>query len=175
MTELSKSSEEPTPKPDEIEPVGELAPKPEEKSVAQPEIPGEPEAEPVVKLALPSKELATRLLGKVSFQERLTGTTMHQTAGSIDVALYSFKDAAGFMSVDLGDFMVRNSGSIAYINQDVLKKWVGETLGDTELAGAIEVKIKEGSNYKERAGSINELMEQRLRQCKEVIGGMTEA
>lgn len=170
MTELSKSSEEPTPKPDEVEPVGGLAPKPEKESAAQPEASGEPEAEPVVKLAEPSKELATRLLGKVSFQERLVGTKIHSSAGSLSRSIYSFEEAVDFLHVNVEGVMARGSSSAGYIDTDVLKKWVGETLGDTELAEAIEVKVKTGSNYKERILPVKRLMKQRLEQCKELLG-----
>lgn len=177
MAEFSKSSsEEPAPKPEEIKPVGELAPpEPEGESPAQPEASEEPEAETVVKLSEPSKELATRVLGKVSFQERLIGTRMHSMVGNISESFYSFKEAAGFMYVDVvGGLVVRGSGSIRYINPEKLQKWVGEVFGDKELAEAIGEKIKEVSSYKERVRLIKGLMQQRLKQCEEIVGEETE-
>ena len=62
MTELSERSEELAPKSEELKPAGEPVPQPEEKTG--------------LKLSEPSKELATRVLTKVSFQERLIGYKM---------------------------------------------------------------------------------------------------
>ena len=74
----------------------------------------------------------------------------------------------------MGDLRVRGSGSIGYIDPNKLEKWVGEVFGDKELAQAIGEKIREGNSYQERILPIRELMEQRLKQCKEISGGETE-
>ena len=67
------------------------------------------------------------------------------------------------------------SGSIGYINPNKLAKWIEDIFGDFELAEAIGEKIKENSNYKDQVKAIKPLMEQRLKQCREIIGEETEA
>lgn len=187
MAELSKSSEEPAPKPEEvIKPAGELAPpsEPEEKSVAPPMASEEPEAENVIILSKPSKELATKLLGRVGFKERITGISSHMGPGEEPNSLYSFADAADFLGLDEVAPGERYMW-VYFFNWNDLKKWVGETLGDKELAQAIGETTKEYDNltdlhqrYRKRIGlirPIKELMQQRLEQCKEIIGEETKA
>jgi hypothetical protein len=186
MTEFSRSSKEPAPKKEE--PAGGLAPpESEEETIAQPEASEEPEAETVVKLSQPSKELATRLLGKVSFKERLIGSVEHPSPGASDTSIYSFEEAAIFL--DGGNLTGKDYTRT--IRFDALKKWVGETYGDKELAQAIGEITKELLGnwtvpYQRYLKSlvlikpVKELMLQRVKQCKEImgieiIGGETEA
>ena len=161
MAEFSEQSEELAPKLEEIELAGELAP--------------QPEAEKVIKLSEPSKELTTRLLSEITFKERLVGVYMHSMAGNIEESIYSFEEAVDLLHFDAGELRIRGSGSIGYIDLDELQKWVGDVFGDKELAEAIGEKIKEGSSYKERVLPIKVLMQQRLNQCKEIAGEGTEA
>jgi len=131
--------------------------------------------EKVVRLSEPTKELATRLLSEVGFKERLVGVTMHPKAGNIGASIYSFEEAANLLHYDAGDLRIRGTGSIGYIDLYDLQKWVGGVYGDKELAETIGEKIKEGSSYKEQVEAIKPLMEQRLRQCKKIVGVDTEA
>ncbi len=137
----------------------------------------EPEAKTVVKLSQPSKELATRLLGKVSFKERLMGSVEHPHPGAQDHSMYSFGEAALFM--DGGSLTGKDYTRT--IRFDILKKWVGETLGDKELAQAIgeitkellgtwKVPHQQYLKSLELIRPVRELMIQRLKQCKEIMG-----
>lgn len=188
MAEFSKSPEKPTPKPGEvIKPGGELASpvsEPEEKSVAQPSASEEPEAEKVIILSKPSKELATRLLRRVGFKERITGISYHMGPGEEPNFQHSLEEAAGFLGVD--EVAPEQRYMWAYFfNWNDLKKWVGETLGDKELAEAIGETTKEYDNctdlhqrYRQRISlvrPIKKLMLQRLEQCKEIVGEETKA
>jgi len=56
-----------------------------------------------------------------------------------------------------------------------LERWVGETLGDKELAEAISEKIKDGNSYAERILPIRELLKNRLRKCEEITGEQASA
>lgn len=150
MTELTQSSEE-------------LAPEPEKRSLPS--------------LSMPTRDLATRLMGQVSFEDRVLGVMSHPAGGQNWDALYSFQEATQFMGVG-GDWMC----SIA---PDVLKKWIGDTLGDKELAQAIgeiakvldscQDSFEREKKEIELIGPISQLMEKRLRQAREVLGEETKA
>jgi hypothetical protein len=150
MTEFTKSSEEPK---------------------------EEPKAKTAVNFSQPSKELAARLLGKVSFKERLIGSIDHPGPGPSPHSMYSFAEAAVFL--DGGD--LSGQDHTYTVRFDILKKWIDETLGDKELAQAIEEIAKEVSgNWKapyqqylrslELIKPIQDLMMQRLKQCKMMMG-----
>ena len=179
MPEFSKQSEELAPKQEGLEPVGELAPQPENATASEPqlkeEVASEPEEKEEIQLLKPSKELAERLLARVGFKERLIGYKMTPMQGNMEESIYSFKDANDFMWFDFGELSVKTSGSIGYIDPVKLEKWIAEVFGDKELADAIGKKAKEYSNYKARFEAIKPLMEQRLKQCREIIGEETEA
>ena len=185
MAEFEKlSSEEPVPKPEKEDPAGGLAPPPESEKerLAQPEASGEPETETVIKLSKPSKELATRLLGKVSFKDRITGISGHPMGGEEEQCLYRFADATDFLHVS--EDAQKGFGWVRFININALKKWVGETLGDIELAQAIGETTKEldtcppldrEQKVQDLVFPVKALMQQRLEQCEEIIGGETKA
>ena len=94
----------------------------------------------MVKLSKPSRKLAARLLGQVSFKERIYGIREHPAEGETEETIYSFQEAVNMMgAADLSgeDWVTR-------IDSKVLVEWVGETLGDKELAQAISEITKEG-------------------------------
>ena len=141
-------------------------------------------------LSQPSRELAVKLLGVVSFPERIFGIKENAGEGDVEETIYSFEEAVGFLDGDLKgveEAMKRHPvGETVYsIEPKVLVKWVGETLGDKELAQAIEAVTRE---YYEPMGPyqrylknielirpVKELMAQRLKQCEEIIGEEPEA
>ena len=133
------------------------------------------EAEKVAELSEPSRELATKILTEVGFKERLVGVTMHPRAGNTDILIYSFEEATVLLHYDAGNLGIEATGSIGYINLNALQKWVGDIYGDKELAEIIRERIKAGGSFKEQVEYIKPLMEQRLRQCKGIVGADTEA
>ena len=175
MAEFSRLSEESAPKPEE-ESVGGPAPLPQEQSGASEE-PTEKEA---VKLSEPSMELATRLLGRV--KEYVWGTADYAHDEGLGQRIFSFEEATEFLEVAVA----RHGDSVSYIEPNTLKKWVDESLGDTELAQAIGELIKEKGydslprvlqwgRQIELIIPFKELMQQRLEQCKELLGEETGA
>jgi len=144
----------------------------------------EPEREPVIKLKEPTKELTDRLLGKVSFEDRINGISRNLMAGDEVESIYSFEEATGFLTGDMKDFSEK-TGRVRFFDWHILRIWIGETLGDNELAGAIEEKVRDYENCTdsiehywkniELIKPIKELMVQRLKQCKEIVREETEA
>ena len=167
---------------------GELAPGPVEPTM---ELAPEPEAETAVQLAMPTKELALRLLGKVSFAQRLIGYKILMLTRAKEVSICSLAEAIEFVELCRQSFnrdkVLREDGRqfIARLDLNSLRDWIGQTLNDTELATAITDEIGEdcksrrvdimGRDFLKHAVPIKGLMQQRLNQCKEIIGEETEA
>ncbi len=122
-------------------------------------------------LSEPSKELATRLLAEVSFEERLRAANLTPMAGARQHSIYGFRQAVNFLRIEeLEDLMAAGPrASIAYVDPDALRRWVAEVFGDTELADAIGGAIAEGTSYVETMRPVKELMEYRLSQCEAVL------
>jgi hypothetical protein len=195
MTEI-RSSEEPTSRLEEVEhaegsasqaaeveSIGEASLEPEGGSVVQPgattEEPAAELEEKAITLSHPSPELAARLLSKVSFEDRTIGVRTHPGPGGKRQYIYSFEQAVSFLKVE-DEVLNGGDGWVCDIHFDALKKWIGETLGDKELAQALGEMTKEYDNCADPLRKywkgivlirpIKALMWQRLEQCKEVAG-----
>ena len=156
--------------PEAVEPTTELAPQPEAKAVVQ--------------LAMPAKELALSLLGKVDFARCLTGYKILMNIRAKEVSICSLAEAIDFIDLCChsynGDKVLRegNRRFIARLELISLIDWVRQSLGDTELAKAIKDEIGEdcqsrrvdqkGRDFLKHAAPIKMLMQQRLEQCRQV-------
>lgn len=107
------------------------------------------------RLEEPTKELAEKILGEVGFQDRLIGHKMRRRMGPVPVSLYSLEEAVRFLSED-----------IPQLDLDDLQAWVGEKIGDRELARAIEETSQKESSDQEKILLARGLMIARLAQCK---------
>jgi len=105
----------------------------------------------------PTTDLAERILGEVGFQDRLIGHRMRRRMGPVPVSLYSFEEVVHFLSED-----------IPQIDLDDLRVWVGEKIGDKDLARAIEEISRKEMNDPEKALHIRSLMAARLLQSKRI-------
>ena len=125
-----------------------------------------------VELSDVSRELATRLLSEVEFEDRLTGWQMRQMSGSEQRFIYGFQEALDFMKVpEFGElFSPGAGGSIGYLDFDELTKWVAEVLGDRQLAEAISEVQAGTSSYSEGVSEVGALMNHRLKQCRQILG-----
>ena len=107
----------------------------------------------------PTKELAARILGEVDFQDRLIGYKMRRRMGPVPVSLYSFEQVVRFLTED-----------IPQIELDDLEAWVGEKIGDEDLARAIgEIGRKELDEL-EKLLHVRGLMTARLGQSRRIEG-----
>ena len=116
-----------------------------------------------------SRELAGRLLGEVSFKDRLTGWSMRQMSGSRPASFYSLAEIADFLKVpEPGTLFAHGAGgSIGYVDFEELARWLRHALGDQELAEAVEKLQARTGSYAERAGEVRSLIACRLKQCRE--------
>ncbi|MDD4876328.1 MAG: hypothetical protein PHQ86_04260 [Dehalococcoidales bacterium] len=123
----------------------------------------------IVRLSEPSKELAARVLAEVDFKERFVGVNMHPMAGNTEVSIYRFEEAINLLHYNTGDLRIKGTGSIGYIDFNKLQKWIEEVYKDKELAKIINKKINDNYSYKDQVEAIKPVMEQRLRQSKEIV------
>jgi len=103
----------------------------------------------------PTKELATRILGEVDFPDRLIGHKMRKRMGPVPVSLYSFEEVVRFLTED-----------IPQIDLEDLHTWVGEKIGDRDLARAIEEISRKDMDDPEKFLHIKGLMAARLGQSR---------
>jgi hypothetical protein len=106
----------------------------------------------------PSRELATKILTEVGFEDRLTGFILRERSGPRPAIMYRFEEVVSL----LNDPHPR-------LDFSELERWVRETMGDTELAGEIAVAVRSEPSDQDRSLRIKKLMEQRLDQCKRLI------
>jgi hypothetical protein len=105
----------------------------------------------------PTKELATRILEEVDFQDRLIGHKMRRRMGPVPVSLYSFEQVVRFLIED-----------IPQIDLDDLQTWVGEKIGDKDLARAIEEIGRREIDDPEKLLHVRGLMMARLGQSRRI-------
>jgi hypothetical protein len=105
----------------------------------------------------PTPELAKRILGEVDFQDRLIGHRMRRRMGPVPVSLYSFEEVVRFLAEEFPQ-----------MDLDDLRMWVGEKIGDKDLAGAIEEISRKPMGDPEKLLHIKGLMAARLGQSKRI-------
>ena len=110
------------------------------------------------KLSRPSRDLGSRILKKVPFEDRFIGYRLSERHGAMRITSYSFQEVVNLLK----DQMPR-------VDFDALQEWVGKVMKDEELAERIVAAVAEESNDYDRVISIRNLMEERLEQCKEIV------
>jgi hypothetical protein len=108
-----------------------------------------------LKLAEPSFKLASAVLAKVRFEDRFSVVMVDPRTGPMPIAVYSFQELTNLLSAPS-----------LYLDLKALEWWVGEVMGDEELAAKITEATEEATSHEERALLIRDLMRERLRQCK---------
>lgn len=99
------------------------------------------------------------------------GAKMSPMAGVQQYPIYGLLEAVNFLRVEsAGQVLAAGpTASIPYVDPKVLRRWVEEVFGDTDLADAMEEVISEGDHYPQTIGRVRELMAQRLSQCQAVL------
>ena len=107
------------------------------------------------KLSAPDKELVSRILQEVGFEERLVGYQVRERSGTIEKSLYSFAEVVNFLN-----------DQFPFLKFEELTTWLTVVIKDEELARQVEEAVAEGQSDYERTQLIRDLMEERLLQCK---------
>ena len=106
-------------------------------------------------LSNPSADLKIRILGEVSFEERLTGFIFRPRTGPRRIFLYSCREVLGLLC-DEHPRMDFNR----------LAQWIGETIGDRELAGLIGTVDRQAGDNHEKTLVIRDYLAERIWQCQ---------
>lgn len=126
----------------------------------------------MTELQAPSQDLAEKLLAELErYEDRLSGWKTGATTGSTATDLYSLREAVDFLQMSDPARLLQKGGHafIGYLDLEELQRWVGETLGDADLAAAIGELIAAGSSYAERIAPVRVVMEDRLVQAQEAL------
>ena len=105
----------------------------------------------------PTRELATKILGEVAFQDRLIGHKMRKRMGPVPVSLYSIEEVLRFLSEDTPQ-----------MDLDDLHVWVRDKIGDKDLARAIDEISRKEMDDPEKLMHIKGLMAARLGQSRRI-------
>jgi hypothetical protein len=107
-------------------------------------------------LSMPDKELISRVLSEVGFEERIVGYRMSERLGPVKTSMYSFEEVVNFLN-----------DKFPQLEFEELEKWVKVVMKDEELAMKITKTVEEETNDRDRTQRIRILMEERLSQCKD--------
>ena len=110
-----------------------------------------------VSLSEPGRELAERITQKVPWKDRIEGYTYARGPGEMWESFCKLEELHNVLGA-LPNFR---------LDFKTLKLWVGDTLGDEELAEKIEEELNEDSTQRRRA--VTGLLAIRLKQCKAVL------
>ena len=142
------------------------------------------EVEAATILFKPPKELAIKLLDKVGYVDRLllysmtpkapVKTVIFSSLGEVLKFLHDYKSSSGEDEVLLEEIPI----NVSYIDLNKLQNWIGETLGDQELAKAIREEIGQGCDHRnfqkivqyfnKHISPVKTLIEKRVKQCNQV-------
>ena len=113
----------------------------------------------------PTNELASRIMTEVDFDSRLIGFSPHPRLGVPEVALYSFEEVLGFLSLPLNQ-----------LDFEKLEEWLRTEMKDDELADEISRAASIDMAHDKKNLAVAELLAIRFAQCTvlmkspEVIG-----
>ena len=107
------------------------------------------------KLSEPDKELVSRVVQEVGFEERLVGYRVRQRLGPTITTMYSFEEVVHFLN-----------DKFPLLKFEALEKWLRTVMKDEELAVKTAEAIEEEKNDHDRLQRIKIRMRERLSQCK---------
>ncbi len=108
-------------------------------------------------LTKPDKELISRILKEVGFEERIVGYRVSERLGPVKTSMYSFVEVVNFLN-----------DRFPQLEFTELEKWIRVVMKDDELALEIAKAVEKETNDHDRTVSIRTLMQERLSQCKNV-------
>lgn len=106
-------------------------------------------------LTKPDKELVSRVLSEVGFEECIVGYRVNERLGPTKTSMYSFEEVVNFLN-----------DRFPQLKFEELEKWVKMVRKDEELALKISEAVEEETNDRDRTQRVRILMEERLSQCK---------
>lgn len=112
----------------------------------------------VKSLLMPSQDMSGKILRKVNWDQSLSGSIYAAGHGSVPAEIFSIEELYDLLS-GLPDFTV---------DFRQVQQWVGEVLGDTEVASGIGDALG-GSSEDQIRAVISDLLGERIAQCRAVL------
>jgi len=110
----------------------------------------------------PDEEVSRRLLGTVSYRDRLSAGRLMPPVGMLREDVRSLKELHLLLTPD--------ARSLPGVNLDALAEWVRRTLGDDDLAHIVKSISNSAESYAEACLALFELVGLRLEQARQVLG-----
>lgn len=123
-------------------------------------------------MTAPAIEDAERLLRHLAPAEAIEAGILTPMAGTRPVRLFSLEEAESFLTV-YDSSAVDHAGQWAkvnYVDLNQLARWIGGTLGDQELAGAVSAIAASRKPYGFLVPDVKSLIAARIEQAKATLG-----
>lgn len=119
----------------------------------------------------PTLEQVEHAFRELQWTERLVGHTMGASTGNMPIDMCGLKDAVVFLVGTSWDRINVEShkANLNWVDVERLITWLRDTVGDAELAEAIETEALPLGNYREQNQAIAELVVQRMLQYEAVL------
>ena len=116
-------------------------------------------------------EGAERFMRHLEPAEALEAGILTPMAGTRPVRLFSLTEAERFLVAHDGSAVASGSrwATINYVDPANLARWIGERVGDTELASAINEVVATRRAYGFLVPEIKALIAERVAQCEELL------
>lgn len=119
-----------------------------------------------------SADAANGILRHVEPAQALEAGILTPMAGTRPVRLFSLEEAERFLVLHDGKAVAQGGAwaKIDYVDPEHLATWVGDVLGDQELADALRLIISSRKPYGFLVPEMKSLMAARIGQCREALG-----
>jgi len=112
-------------------------------------------------LSLPDEGLSRKILGRVSYKDRLPAGRLKPPVGIIPGDVRSLPELDQFLSPD--------AASLPGINLKALSEWIGGVIGDRELADSVQKIVNASVSYVDDCVKIYEVVGYRLDQARKIV------
>lgn len=122
-------------------------------------------------LKRPTYEEVEHWLRRVEYTDRLTGYKMTPSAGNMAHAMYSLPEALRYAFGNDWNAPYLNEdfkGGLNWIDVDKFIAWIGDTIGDTELAHAMREPAASSDSLFGRIKAVEQVVTIRMEQYREV-------
>ena len=128
-------------------------------------------------LSTPTNEQAERFMRSVELSARLRGGILTPMAGTRPMNLTSLREVADFLVVQPDVQAILHQSPLAqvrYIDPGTISTWVGDVIGDAELAEALDAVVDTSRPFGFLVPEIKSLLAERIAQCDEILQPQAE-
>ena len=123
--------------------------------------------------APPTAELVEHALRELEYGQHLVGYKMTPSAGNARTNMYSLPEAVLFLMGTNWDSPMLASGfkgSINWVEMTTFAQWLRDSVGDADLAAAVEEQVVPLDPYYKQVQALSALLTERMDQYRAVRG-----